>query len=156
MSDPKPSSADTDIIEFPFEGLTIRPTADQYKAWKQSAGDVPLDEWLAELADDAAVRLAYNERTFPIEIELHTPVQVTSKETITKLSIREGRVSDMQGIKLGGELAIDDLVKIASRMSGQAPTTIQRLNARDAGEVMAIALEFFGLCLGAGKRRSRS
>lgn len=152
MSDPKPS--DNDIIEFPFEGLNVKPSPDQFKAWRQTAGDQPLDEWLAELADDAAVRLSYTERSFPIEIELKTPVQVTSRETLTKLSVREGRLSDMQGIKLGGEISADDLVKIVSRQTGQAPTTIQRLSARDSGEVMAIALEFFGQCLGAGKRRA--
>jgi hypothetical protein len=153
MSDPKPNN--DDVIEFPFEGLTLKPTVDQFKAWRQTAGDVPIEEWLANMADDAAVRLSYDERTFPVVIQLKTPVRITSTVELTELSMREGRLSDMQGIKIGGEINTDDLVKIAARMSGQAPTTISKLGARDAGEVMAIALEFFGRCLGAGKRRSQ-
>jgi hypothetical protein len=141
-----------DVLEFPFQGITLKPTPDQFKAWSSSAGDVPVSEWLAGVADDAAVRLAYHERTFPIVITLTKPVQFGS-QTIEQLSIREGRAGDLKGVKIGGELAIDTLTTIVSRLAGQPPAVIERLCATDAGEVNALALDFYGQCLGAGRKR---
>lgn len=153
MIDPKTSDA-IDVVEFPFQGLTVKPSPDQFKAWAASAGDQPVADWLAEVADDAAVRLAYTERTFPIVIELKQPVEYGSKR-ITQLSIRAGRLGDLNGVKLGGEVPINELMKIAARMAGEVTQVIERLGAADAGEVMSLALDFYGQCLGAGKTRSR-
>ena len=151
MSDAKQETK-IDVVEFPFQGITIKPTPDQFKAWSQTANDIPIEEWLADLADDAAVRLSYSERTFPIVVVLKRPVEFGSK-TIERLELREGRLADLKGIKVGGELPIDTLTTIVSRMSGQPPQVIERLNAADAGEVNAIALDFYGRCLGAGRKR---
>lgn len=141
-----------DVVEFPFQGITIKPTPDQFKAWSQTADGLPIEEWISDLADDAAVRLAYSERTFPIVVVLKRPVEFGSK-TIERLELREGRLADLKGIKVGGELPIDTLTTIVSRMSGQPPQVIERLSAADAGEVNAIALDFYGRCLGAGRKR---
>jgi hypothetical protein len=73
-------------------------------------------------------------------------------EHITSLTFRRGRAGDMKGIKLGANgVEADDLILIASRMSGRPIEMISKLDVDDAAEVMAIALGFYGRCLAGGK-----
>lgn len=88
-------------------------------------------------------------------ITLKHPIDHGS-ETITVLTIRRGRAGDLRGIKVGAELALDDLIKIAARMTGQPTQVIEKLDGEDCGEVLAPAAVFFGLCLRTGKEDSQS
>lgn len=94
------------------------------------------------------------ERTWPHVVNLKYPIEFGS-ERITRLELRRGRVGDTKGLKLSGEVPMDHLVTIASRLSGQPVRVIEMLDVEDAGEVMDAALDFFAMCLATGKKRSR-
>lgn len=132
-------------------GITLRPSPDQHAAWSDAAAGAPLADWLEDLADDAATA---KERTWPVVIRLRYPVTIGS-ETTDELRLRRGCIRDLKGMKLSGEMPTEHLMTIASRLSGQTTQVIERLDQEDAGEVMAIAIDFYGACLGAGKKRSR-
>lgn len=134
--------------------LALHPSPDQLIAWGRAAGDEPLADWLENIADDAATALSYDERTWPVVIELKFPFDF-GKERIDKIEMRRGKLGDIKGIKIGGEIPMEQLMLIGSRLSGKSLAIIERLDAEDAGEVTAIALDFYGRCLGTGKKRSR-
>ena len=92
------------------------------------------------------------EKPWPRVIELRHPVTF-GDQCITQLEMRRGRAGDIKGLKIGGEMPTEHLFAIASRMSGQPIRVIEMLDVEDAGEVMALAIDFYGLCLGAGKTR---
>lgn len=91
---------------------------------------------------------------WPRTITLKYPVDRGS-ERITQLTVRRGRLGDLKGIKLGGDVAADDLMLVASRMCGQPRDVIEKLDPEDAEEVMSLVLDFFSKCLGAGKTPSQ-
>lgn len=133
--------------------ITVVPDAEQWTTWSAVAGDTPLDRWLADLADQACVDDAV-ERTWPAIIKLQRPFEWAGS-TISSIEMREGRIGDMKGLKLSGELPLDQVITVASRLSGQPTQVIEKLAAVDAGEVMSIALGFYVGCLGTGRKRSR-
>lgn len=94
-----------------------------------------------------------DERTWPRVIKLLHPIQ-HGTETITSIEIRRGKIGDIKGMKLGGDVPADQLMLLASRLSGQPVAVIEQLDAEDGGEVMALALDFYGQCLVGGKKRS--
>lgn len=144
------STAKIEVLE---EGtLTLRPSPDKLNAWSRAAADQPLADWLEEVADGAAGAVSYDERTWPVTIPLKHPV-VLGQQTVTSLELRRGKLGDIKGIKLGGEIPTENMMTIASRLSGQSTAVIERLDAEDAGEVMSIALDFYARCLAAGKKR---
>lgn len=133
-------------------GVTVRPSPEQLLAWRRSAVDKPMAVWLEEVADAAAHELT--ERTWPAIVMLKHPVDFGSQR-ITQLEFRRGKLADIKGMKLSGEMPTEHLITIASRMSGQTTQVIDRLDVDDAGEVMAIAIDFYGKCLGGGRTNSR-
>ncbi|HET7500654.1 MAG TPA: phage tail assembly protein [Kofleriaceae bacterium] len=91
------------------------------------------------------------ERTWPVTIPLRYPIEFAGQR-IESLTFRRGRIGDIKGMKFSGEMPAEQLVRIASRLSGQEAQVIERLDMEDSGEVMAIATDFFARCLGAGKK----
>lgn len=90
---------------------------------------------------------------WPRVVRLRYPIEWGS-ESITQLTFRRGRLGDIKAMRLSKEVPTDQLVTIASRLSGQPTQVIEKLDVDDAGEVLAIALDFYGRCLGAGKTLS--
>jgi hypothetical protein len=130
--------------------IAVRPSGDQLLAWSDAAGDMPLDAWLAELADEAT---AGEVRSWPVAITLRSPVDFAGQR-ITAIEVRRGKLGDLKGIKLGGgDMAAEQLMAVASRMCGQPMKVIESLDPDDAGEVMPLVLDFFATCLKGGKRR---
>lgn len=85
-------------------------------------------------------------------VKLRHPVEFGS-ETIAELRFRRGRLGDLKGIALPSDAAavrVDDLILLASRLSGQAPAVIERLDEEDSGEVLTLALGFIGRSLSTG------
>lgn len=136
--------------------VSVQATPDQLTAWSRSAAaaEMPLAEWLADVADDASVALSYSERTWPVVIELKHPID-RGGQRIARIEMKRGSAGVLKGMKLGGEIPIEQLFTIASRLSGQFPDVIEKLSPEDSGEVLAIALGFYGQCLGTGRTRSR-
>ena len=89
------------------------------------------------------------ERTFPVKIVLREPVEF-GRETVAEITVRAGKLGDLKGIRLGGDIPVDAIILVGSRMTGQPIGVIERLGAEDAGELNAIVLGFFGRCLGTG------
>lgn len=129
--------------------VTVRATAEQLAAWTAKAGERPVAEWLCDLAEleQSATPLAW-----PVVVQLRVPVEFGSR-TIATIEMRRGRLGDIKGMKLSGEMPTDQLILIASRLSGQPVQVIERLDMEDAGEVMAAAMGFYGSCLGGGRTR---
>jgi Phage tail assembly chaperone proteins, E, or 41 or 14 len=92
------------------------------------------------------------QETWPRVVKLRHPIDF-GDQRILQLEMRRGRAGDIKGLKIGGEMPTEHLFAIASRMSGQPIRVIEMLDVEDAGEVMALAIDFYGLCLGAGKTR---
>lgn len=92
--------------------------------------------------------------TWPRVIVLKHPIQFGS-ERITQLTMRRGKAGDMKGITIRKDsVATNDLIRIASKLSGMETQVIEELDVEDAGEVMEVALDFFAMYLTAGKKRS--
>jgi hypothetical protein len=89
-------------------------------------------------------------KTWPRVVTLKHPIDFAG-ERIASLEFRRGRIGDLKGMKLGDTVPAEQLVLIASRLSGKPVPLIEMLDVDDAGEVMSIALDFFGKCLSAGK-----
>lgn len=96
------------------------------------AADVPVREW-------------------PVTIDLKYPVDL-GNQRIESLTFRRGRAGDIKGMQLSDKVPTDQLFTVASRMCGQTVKVIEMLDADDASEVIAIALDFFGKCLGGGRK----
>jgi hypothetical protein len=94
------------------------------------------------------------ERQWPVVVVLRCPITFGTQH-VTELEIRRGRFGDLKGLKLSDEVPVDHLLQLASRLSGQPQRVIEQLDADDAGEVMSLALDFYGACLGGGRKRSR-
>lgn len=155
MSDAK--NIDSKKIEVISDGsIAVPATPDQLTAWSRSAAaaELPVAEWLADAADAAAVALSYSERKWPVVIELKHPID-RGGQRISKIEMKRGNGAVLKGMKIGGELPMDQLFTIASRLSGQFPDVIEKLDPEDLGEVTSVALDFYGRCLGGGRTRSR-
>lgn len=88
------------------------------------------------------------EKSWPRVVTLRHPIE-HGEERITQLTFRRGRVGDATNIKLQDkELPANDLMLIASRLSGQTLEVIKKLDVDDAGEVVDIALDFYKRFLG--------
>ncbi|HEY6030999.1 MAG TPA: phage tail assembly protein [Gaiellaceae bacterium] len=83
---------------------------------------------------------------WPRVVNLKHPVQF-GDELIASLEFQRGKLGIIKGLKLSVEVPVNDLVLIASRLSGQPPALIERLDIEDGQEVMSIALDFYGKCL---------
>jgi len=116
------------------------------------------DENQNDTADDAAAlaeaKKILGERQWPVTIKLGVPVQF-GKETIESLTFQKGSFGVIKGMRIDRVPTVDDLMLIASRLSGRALKVIESLDPDDADEVTAIALGFFGRCRGAGKQLSQ-
>jgi hypothetical protein len=89
-------------------------------------------------------------------IALRVPIEFGKGQVIEELSFRAGQLGDLRGLKLGENIAIDDIIIVASRMCGTAAAALHKLEAEDAGEVMTLALGFIAQCLPAGEMPSPS
>lgn len=105
-------------------------------------------------AEDEAEEAAPEKRTWPCTVTLKHPIDF-AEERVASLTFRRGKIGDGKGMKFGETLSSDQLVLIASRLSGQPVKLIEMLDIDDAGLVMEIALDFFTRYLVAGKRLSR-
>ena len=92
-------------------------------------------------------------QTWPRVITLKYPVDFGSQR-ITALEFRRGRAGDLKGLKLGETIPTDQVLLVASRLCGQPLKVIESLDVDDSAEVMALALDFYGRCLGGGIARS--
>lgn len=137
-------------IEVIEDGITVHGDAERVAAWTRAAGDKPLAEWLAEAADTAALSAGLD-RKWPHVVKLKHPVTLGS-EQIAELTFRRGRIGDIRGVPLSKNVPMEHVIQIAGRLCGQLPKVIEMLDVDDAGEVMEIALDFFGRCLATGKR----
>lgn len=131
--------------------IVVRPTPEQATAWTTAAGEMPVDEWLAELADAATLD---RPRTWPVLVKLQQPIDFGS-ERIDALEFRRGRMGDLKGMKVDGIPPADQLLLLASRMCGKPVKALEMLDDEDGAEVLALALGFFGTCLMGGRRSSR-
>jgi len=79
-----------------------------------------------------------------VKYELKKPIQVGEKgEPITALVFREDVVAgDLRGLKLGamGDLATDDILKIAGRLCAQPDIVMNKLSLDDFAEVIKVVL----------------
>lgn len=94
------------------------------------------------------------ERQWPVVVTLQHPIDFGSQH-ITQLTFRRGRMGDLKGISLDGIPPTDQLMLLASRLSGQILQVIEKLDPDDTSEVLEIVLGFFARCLGSGQRGSR-
>jgi hypothetical protein len=92
------------------------------------------------------------EQAWPLTVTLKHPVQF-GQERIAELEFRRGKLGDFKGMQVGGYPTSDQLMLIASRMSGRPIKVIELLVDDDAEEVMGIAFAFFAKCLPAGRTR---
>lgn len=97
--------------------------------------------------DNFVTDLGKQLESWPKVIKLKHPIEL-GKETYTELTFRRGRLGDLRGVKISKDVAVDDLIKIASRMCGETTGVLERLDVEDSGEVVAIALGFIGQSLG--------
>jgi hypothetical protein len=131
--------------------ITLRPTAEQLAAWSAAAaaGNIPIDEWLADLADAAT---SGGERTWPAVVALKHPVDFGT-ERILSLTFRRGKLGDLKGLKIEEVPPANQLLLLASRMCGTPVAALELLDADDGAEVLEIALGFFASCLAGGRKR---
>jgi hypothetical protein len=102
--------------------------------------------------EQSAQEPALEPRQWPVVVKLKYPVDLGS-EHITELAFRRGRMGDLKGVKLDGVPPADQLMLLASRMCGKQIQVIEKLDAEDGAEVLAVALDFFARCLGATTTR---
>ncbi len=88
---------------------------------------------------------------WPVVVELQTPIEL-GKSTVTRIELRRGRWGDISDINLSDKLPANQLMLIASRLSGQPLGVIQRLDMDDTGPVFTAVMDFYVRCLGGGSR----
>ena len=84
------------------------------------------------------------------KIKLNTPIQ-WGTETITELELRAPKAKDMRGMPL--QLAMDDMLTLASRCTAQPPSVIDELEFNDLTRVMEEIGNFTGRGLPTGVPR---
>lgn len=72
-------------------------------------------------------------------IKLDDPIQYGS-ETISQLELRKPKAKDMRGLPL--QMGMDDMLKLASRVSAQPDSVIDELSIGDLGRVMEVVGNF--------------
>jgi hypothetical protein len=82
-------------------------------------------------------------------LTLSVPI-VDGNTTVTSLTFRDGTLGDMRGIRVQQAPLVDDLVLIASRLSGVSLAVLFKLAPADSAEVMAVAADFYAACLATG------
>lgn len=107
-------------------------------------------EKLEQVAPDAAED-DKPARPWPFVVKLKTPVEF-GKETILEITLRRGRMGDLKGVKLSGEISADALMLVASRISGQPLGVIERLDVDDSGGIFEVVLDFFARSLSSGTK----
>lgn len=99
----------------------------------------------------AEAREILAEREWPVTITLTRPVQF-GKESVEQLVFQRGTLGQLRGMEITGAPSIDDLILVASRLCGRPIKVIELLDPEDSGEVLRIAIGFFGRCRGVGNR----
>ena len=90
-----------------------------------------------------------------VAVKLKKPITF-GERVVEELKLREPKFKDLKGITLvvgadgGLTLNCDDLLKLASRCSGELDTVIGELNFADLKEVGATILTFIGVSLPTG------
>jgi hypothetical protein len=111
-----------------------------------------------ETTDDPAAleeaKRILGDRQWPLTLTLSVPVEF-GKETIQAITFQKGTFAAIKGMRIDRAPSVDDLMLIASRLSGRSLKVIESLDAEDADEVIAIALGFFARCRGGGKKLSQ-
>lgn len=95
-------------------------------------------------------------------VKLRHPVRDEAEErTVEELRFRAGRFADLKGLRFqfGTETVpvdFDDLMTIASRLSGETSHVIGKLEGEDLAEVGRLALDFYLSFLATGATGSQS
>lgn len=91
----------------------------------------------------------------PVTVKLKTPVEFGS-QTVAELTFRRGKFVDLKGVNAGPAASTEEIILVASRLSGQPVGVIERLDEDDVGEVFLVVMGFFARCLTTGKSPSAS
>lgn len=95
-------------------------------------------------------------------VKLRHPVADGDGRVVDALNFRRGRFGDLRGISMsfGADrrmpVSFDDLMTIVSRLSGEFPHVIEKLEGEDMSEVMQFALDFYLASLPTGPSGSES
>lgn len=81
-------------------------------------------------------------------IKLDDPISYGS-ETISSLELRKPKAKDMRGLPL--QMGMDDMLKLAGRVSGQPDSVIDELSINDLGRVMEVVGNFMQAGRATGK-----
>lgn len=84
---------------------------------------------------------------WPVVIKLRTPVDWGKEGSIDELVLRRGRAGDMKGLKVGGAVPFEDLILLASRLSGRPVGFIEKIDQDDFGEVAEAVMLFYAKSL---------
>lgn len=86
------------------------------------------------------------------KLTLKKPVRF-GEDTISVLEFREPEGADWRGLvmRTDGVIDMDTMMTLASRLSGQPPSVIDRLKGRDFSDTLAIVGGFIGGGQGTGK-----
>lgn len=147
-----------------MSSIDLQLDQDQLEAWRRVAGEKPLGEWLAGLADAAVLEHELGKETvgesevWPRVIKLAYPIEDAHGERITQLKVRRGVAGDIKGLRLptkAEDISADLLMKVGARLTDLSNSYLfERLDGEDAGEVTKIALGFLARFLG-GRSNSR-
>jgi len=91
---------------------------------------------------------------FPYTLVLGTPVKF-GKDEIESIVFQKGNFGVLKGLSPGRTPTYDEIMIIASRLSGRPVKVFELLDPDDVDEVTAVAMGFFGRCRGAGKKLSQ-
>jgi len=95
-------------------------------------------------------------------VKLRHPVKDEVEErTIEELRFRAGRFGDLKGLRFqfgtgAVPVEFDDLMTVASRLSGERVEIIAKLEGQDLAEVVRLALDFYLSFLMTGETGSES
>lgn len=113
----------------------------------QTASEMAEAAAIAEAVAEAPVELPW-----PRVIQLQHPIDYNN-ERITSIEVRRGNLGIMKGIKVGNEVQLNDLLLVASRLTGKPVALIEKLDCDDGEAVMEYALDFFSKSTGGRHRR---
>lgn len=121
---------------------------------KDADADVVTDDDAEAAAATAAAEVdATPVIQWPVTINFKTPIEF-GKKTIESITLRRGRAGDMVGIKLTtGAVPFDDVLALASKLSGQPLPMIKMIDFEDMPEVTEAVLDFFARYLASGRPR---
>ena len=93
------------------------------------------------------------DNSWPLVIELSEPIQLGEKGTpITSISVREPVLGDLAGVEsiaVQGisQVKMDDVIAIAGRLTGLAPTLIKKIPGEAAQRLLKVSRDFLVGCL---------